>query len=132
MPGTDPSPGAALGARISAHLLATLVLAQALLAGQFLFRGWSINIHEMVGNFTFLVALAAAVFTAWARYGAATRTAAVLVVLITAQTGLGYLGRTHPEAASWHVPLGVAIFGLTVYHIMLLPRPEREPAAPSQ
>ena len=35
---------------------------------------------------------------------------------MVAQTGLGHARRTSPEAASWHVPLGVAIFGLAVAH----------------
>jgi len=43
-------------------------------------------------------------------------TAAALVVAMFVQTGLGYAGRTTAGAASWHVPLGVAIFGLAVAH----------------
>jgi hypothetical protein len=35
-------------------------------------------------------------------------------VLVTAQIGLGYAGRESAGAASWHVPNGVIIFGLTV------------------
>ena len=40
---------------------------------------------------------------------------ALLVVALFAQTGLGYVGRETAEAAAWHVPLGVAIFGFTAY-----------------
>ena len=36
-------------------------------------------------------------------------------LLMFVQTGLGYLGRDELEAAAWHVPLGVLIFGLAMW-----------------
>ena len=38
--------------------------------------------------------------------------AALLALLLFFQTGLGYVGRDSTLAASWHIPLGVAAFGL--------------------
>ena len=34
-----------------------------------------------------------------------------------AQVGLGYVGRETSQAAAWHVPTGVAIFGLACYQL---------------
>jgi hypothetical protein len=42
---------------------------------------------------------------------------------LSAQIGLGYSGRETLEAAAWHVPMGVTIFGLAVYQMTLIPRP---------
>ena len=62
------------------------------------------------------VALSAAAWpvpwpAAWHRAAVAVATLAVLVII---QLGLGYSGRDGGNAAAWHVPLGVAIFGLSV------------------
>ncbi len=97
-------------------LLITAVLIQAVLAG----RGWFldgdvIKIHGYVGNATFLLTIALAMLGL-----AATRSIrvvlplALLVILTTAQIGLGYAGRDSAAAAAWHVPNGVLIFGLSV------------------
>jgi heme A synthase len=117
------SAGAGAGlARILAHTLPSLILIQAFLAGRHLFGGWGITVHGVVGNITFAVALATLVLAWRARLRPAMTVAAVLVALITAQIGLGYGGRETAEAAAWHVPLGVAIFGLAVYQLTLIPR----------
>jgi hypothetical protein len=101
-------------------LSAALVLLQAFLAG----RGWFknpdfIDIHEVVANVVFLVVLAQAVLAAlvarrgqrgWAMFGMN----AALVVLVVAQIGLGYAGRESGEAAAWHIPNGVLLFGLSI------------------
>ena len=106
-----------------AHTLPVLILVQAFLAGRALFGGWSITVHGVVGNITFAFALATLVLAWRAGQRPATAVAAVLVVLISAQIGLGYSGRETMEAAAWHVPLGVTIFGLAVYQMTLIPRP---------
>ncbi|MGH9036204.1 MAG: hypothetical protein ACRD0O_10595 [Acidimicrobiia bacterium] len=106
-----------------AHTLPVLILVQAFLAGRALFGGWSITVHGVVGNITFAIALATLVLAWRARQQPATAVAAVLVVLLTAQIGLGYSGRETLEAAAWHVPLGVTIFGLAVYQMTVIPRP---------
>ncbi|MGH9001754.1 MAG: hypothetical protein ACRDYV_01370 [Acidimicrobiia bacterium] len=105
-----------------AHVLPVLILVQAFIAGRALFGGWSITVHGVVGNVTFLFALVTLVLTWRSGQRPATVVAAVLVALITAQIGLGYIGRESLEAAAWHVPLGVTIFGLAVYQLTLIPR----------
>lgn len=109
--------------RLLAHILPALILIQAFIAGRYLFGGWSITMHGVVGNITFLFTLATLVLAWRTGQRAATVVAAVLVALITAQIGLGYSGREAAEAAAWHVPLGVTIFGLAVYQLTLIPRP---------
>ncbi|MGH8993242.1 MAG: hypothetical protein ACRDZ7_17175 [Acidimicrobiia bacterium] len=105
-----------------AHVLPVLILVQAFIAGRALFGGWSITVHGVVGNVTFLFALVTLVLAWRSGQRPATVVAAVLVALITAQIGLGYSGRESLEAAAWHVPLGVTIFGLAVYQLTLIPR----------
>ena len=112
----QPHPALRACHRAGVHLLALLILVQAMLAGRALFGTWSITVHGVMGNVTFTVALAV---VALAFLGRAGRTAVVLAIILavvlTGQIGLGYLGRETAEAAAWHVPLGVLSFGLAVY-----------------
>ena len=107
--------------RATAFTVAVLVLVQAALAGRSLFGAWSIAVHGTVGNATYglaLVAVAAAVAGRAGRH--ATAVAVVLLVVLTAQIGLGYAGRESSEAAAWHVPLGVLAFGIAVYQLSVM------------
>src|SRR3546814_18210015 len=45
--------------------------------------------------------------------------AVALVVMTFAQVGLGYVGRDTATAAAWHIPLGVAILGVSCYQLAL-------------
>jgi hypothetical protein len=118
-----------LGAfRAVAALGAALILIQAVLAG----RGWFtdmdlIETHGIVGNVTFLVIVAQAALAVALGLRGGNRTLflllnAVMAVLVVAQIGLGYSTRDSAEAASWHVPLGVFLFGVTTYHLALASR----------
>jgi hypothetical protein len=89
-----------------AGVTVALILVQALLAG----RGWFLNhdlikIHGDVGSATFLVVVVQTIvaFVAWRR-GVRTQMAlglsAVLLVLVFAQIGLGFGGRTSGDAAA--------------------------------
>jgi hypothetical protein len=114
--------------RIAAILMVALVLVQAFLAG----RGWFvdpdyIDVHEVVANVVFLNALALLGLAIAIGAPATWRIAliapnALLVVLVVAQIGLGYGGRESSEAAAWHIPNGVLIFGLSVFLLSLVPR----------
>jgi hypothetical protein len=114
--------------RIAAILMVALVLVQAFLAG----RGWFvdpdyIDVHEVVANLVLLLALALVGLAIALGAPATWRIAliapnVVLVVLVVAQIGLGYGGRESSEAAAWHIPNGVLIFGLSVFILSLLPR----------
>lgn len=110
-------------------LIPAVILVQALLAG----RGWFVDpalfeLHGALGNATLLLAVVAAA-VAWA--ARTSRTGAVLASLtvlgLIAQIGLGYAGRRSgiPEASAVHVPLGVALLGLSVAAAMLIGRDER-------
>ena len=102
--------------RAGVHLLALLILVQAMLAGRALFGTWSITVHGVTGNVTFTVALAVGALAFLGRAGrTAVLLALILAAVLTLQIGLGYLGRETAEAAAWHVPLGVLSFGLAVY-----------------
>ena len=108
------------GYRALAGVLALLVLVQAWMAGHSnrLFGDVDIVAHGIVGNVSYLIAVGALVLTIVARANKATvGVAAAIVVLMTVQIGLGYSGRESADAAAWHVPNGVAIFGLAIYQV---------------
>ncbi len=108
------------GYRALAGLLAVLVLVQAWMAGNSsrLFGDLDIVAHGIVGNVSYLIAVGVLVLTIVARANKASiGVAAAVVVLMTVQIALGYSGRDSNDAAAWHVPNGVAIFGLAVYQV---------------
>jgi len=106
----------------AAAILAVLVLVQAGLAGQFLTGSGGRGTHRLIGEALGLVALVVA--------GMGYRLRAVdrdrwwlgvaLVVMVVAQTGLGFAGRDSTTAAAFHVPVGVATFGAAL--VAALPR----------
>lgn len=101
--------------------LVVLVLFQAVIAGQALFGGWAIDLHGWVGNGSFALGVVLVVLALRSGVGrSGTLVAGALAVAMFVQTGLGYAGRTALGAASWHVPLGVAVFGLAAVHATLL------------
>ena len=114
--------------RAVAYLLAAAVLVQAVVAGQAVFGDWDIEVHGWMGNGSFVLGLVLLGLAVASRAGRVpVTTAAALVAAMFVQVGLGYAGRTALGAASWHIPLGVAIFGLSVYNLTLVnsirPRP---------
>lgn len=114
-------------ASAGAQLLAALVLVQAFLAGRYLFGAWTITVHGVIGNVVFALAVVVAGAYTFGRARPSTIVEAwVLVALVTAQIGLGYSSRTSVDAAAWHIPLGVAAFGLVIH---LATRPAVAPEA---
>lgn len=106
--------------RIAAGTLTVLVLAQAVIAGHALFGDWEIMLHGFLGNASFAVGVIMVALSIASRAGpAAVALAGTLALAMFAQVGLGYVGRTSLSAASWHVPLGVTIFGLATCNAML-------------
>lgn len=108
--------------RVLAGLIAVLVLVQAWMAGHSdrLFGDLSIVAHGIVGNISYLFAVGALVVAIVARANkVAVGVATAIVVLMTIQIGLGYTGRDPDsrEAAAWHIPIGVTIFGLAVHQV---------------
>jgi hypothetical protein len=99
----------------STALVVVLVLVQAGIAGQFLFGDADIRVHGYIGNASFAIAVVAAGLAFFARVpGWLMLSSFVLVLALFSQTGLGYVGRDSAAAASWHVLLGVASFGVSV------------------
>ena len=99
-------------------LLALLILIQAVLAGRGWFKDFDlIETHGIVGNITFLAAVATAGLAFMVgipgRLGRQLLALSVIIALLTImQIGLGYSTRDSAEAAVWHIPLGVLLFGL--------------------
>ena len=118
-----------------AAVTAILLLVQAVLAGRGMFADPGlIETHGVVGNVTFLAVLALVALAYIAgRRGALGRRelglSVLLLVLVIAQLGLGYAGRESNTAASWHVPNGVLIFGMTAALLVSALARRRAPAA---
>ncbi len=109
--------------RLVVWAIPILVLAQAALAGQHLFDAQSITLHGVLGNVTFALTVVGVVLVVVRRQPAIVFALAVaLVALSFAQVGLGYVGRETLAAASWHIPVGVAIFGLSTYQLAVVTR----------
>ena len=113
--------------RIVAAAFAVLVLLQAILAGQFLNSTENLrSVHRVVGEAMGFVALGV-VWSALAMRRASAwhwRGSVALILLTSAQTGLGFAGRDVPAAAALHIPLGVVLFGLGVA-LAVVPGPSR-------
>lgn len=93
---------------------------QAVIAGQHIFGSWGIGAHAALGNAAFTVAVFLAV-VAWAKLdrGPLRLVAIAIVVLLTAQIGLGDSTRDSDSAAALHIPLGVAVFGAVLYQLLV-------------
>lgn len=108
--------------RVLAGVLALGILVQAVLAGQSnrLFGSIEIEVHAAVGNVILLVAVAQLALVLLARRsGHRIVVVAGFVVAVVGQIGLGYAAREVLGPAAWHVPLGVALFGLSVWNLAL-------------
>lgn len=117
----SPAPNVGRAHRSVAVVLAVLVLVQAVVAGQAIFGSWDIEVHGWLGNASFLAGLLLVVLAVRGGGGRVVVVLAVaLAVALFVQIGLGYAGRTALAAASVHVPLGVAIFGLSVANVLLV------------
>jgi hypothetical protein len=116
-------PGLAKAHIALAYLMPVLVLVQAALAGRHLFEGSSISVHGVLGELTFALTVVGLVLAVVRRCdGVVFAVAVALMALAFAQVGLGFVGRDTAAAAAWHIPTGVAIFGLTTYQLALLTR----------
>jgi hypothetical protein len=121
--GRRDDPGALLPAyRWLATLFAVLVVVQAFLGTRGYFADQDlINLHEMLANAMFLIAIGTAVlaYLLYTRGAATMRDVAlngVLVLLTVAQIGLGYSTRGEDNFAttvSLHVPNGVLMMGVS-------------------
>jgi hypothetical protein len=123
---------------VMAWLVTLGVMAQAVLAGQAWFVSPALfGLHGGIGHGVLLLSVLLATLAWLAKAPRGTAVLATLtVVALVGQTGLGYAGRRGElaVASAAHVPLGVAILGLTVAVAVLLTararaeRSERETA----
>jgi hypothetical protein len=105
--------------RAGAAALVVLVAAQAVIAGQHLFGDWGIGVHAALGNAAFAIAALTAGVAIFKLDSPALRIVGVLmVVLLSAQIGLGYSARDSESASAIHIPLGVAAFGALTYQLL--------------
>ncbi len=104
------------------------ILMFAMLAVQPALGGWgwfrdrtAIDIHAMVANTMFLVAvimLVLALIAGFTQRALIAGGSGLLVVMIIAQMGLGYGSRGRPEIAALHIPMGVFTFGVGLLLMM--------------
>jgi hypothetical protein len=112
------------------------ILIQAFFAGRGLFLDNDlIDVHGVLGNVTLLLVIVQAALVLFAGLRGSTRiplivVSVLLVVLVIVQIALGYSGRDGGQAAAWHVPNGVLVFGLSLGVNGLINRYRRESAAP--
>ena len=105
--------------RAGAAVLVALVAAQAVIAGQHLFGDSGIGAHAALGNAAFAIAALTAAVAIFKLNSPALRVVGVLVVvLLSAQIGLGYSARDSENAAALHIPLGLAAFGALTYQLL--------------
>ena len=102
-----------------AGITAALVLVQALLIGQALYVNGmtTVALHGWLGTGSFAAAIILAVLSLVAvRRKEVSRLTLglglMIVLLMVAQLGLGYVGRRNGQAAALHIPNGVLITGL--------------------
>jgi len=105
---------------------AIIVLIMALLGGRFFVEPDVIDVHGYIGNLFFVLVMVQAGLLVMAGISgglgkALVGLAAVSVLLVIGQLGLGYSGRESATALSFHIPNGVLIFGLSVAIVSQLP-----------
>jgi hypothetical protein len=121
-PDATGNDGLITGLKITSIVLVLGVLLQAWLGSSGFFQGNPdrIDIHEMVANGLFLIALAQLVIAFLAyRKGAATMmvvgVAALSLLSLVAQIGLGYGSRDSADALVWHLPNGVLLMAINAW-----------------
>ena len=111
-------PGVVRALRVVAPLVVLSVLVQAVFAGRGLFLDTdNLTIHGGIGNLTLLLVALQAGLVLFAGFRGRARAvlagaSLTLLALVVVQLGLGYSGRDGGQAAAWHVPNGVLIFGI--------------------
>lgn len=118
---TTGRPGLLTAYRVLAGLCVLIVLVQAALAGRHLSLGAGIELHGILGNVVFTLAVVMVVLSFLTQTrGVVVGHAVAFAALCFAQVGLGYVGRDTAEAAAWHIPNGVLLMGLAVAHLSLI------------
>ena len=128
-------PTAGLGAGGSAAFALTIiigagVLVESVLAGVFVggHHPHAVDMHQLVGPLMVLPAIAAAVMIRVRLRGTpngrrAFRTGVGITAALIVETALGLASDDHPGILAFHVPVGVALFGLLAYQLQVLRHP---------
>lgn len=125
VPTTTGRPGLLTAYRVMAGLSVLIVLVQAALAGRNINLGAGIELHGILGNIVFTLAVVMVVLSFLTQTrGVVVGHAVAFAALCFVQVGLGYVGRETAQAAAWHIPNGVLLMGLAVAHLSLI-RPAR-------
>jgi hypothetical protein len=99
-------------------LMFALVALQPLIGGWVLYRDRGVlDLHAMIANTTFLIAVLLVALSLTSGFNHRSWIAGwsiALVVMITAQMGLGYGAEGRPTIAALHIPVGVFIFGTSL------------------
>jgi hypothetical protein len=103
-----------------------LVLIMAILGGRFFVSPSIIDIHGYIGNFIFLLVVGFAGLLYMSKPGGPLGKillglSLLTVVMVIGQIGLGYSTRTSIDALTFHIPLGVLIFGMSAAILAQLP-----------
>lgn len=135
---TDPQatrPRVVLALRIIGPLITLAILIQALFAGRGLFIDRdNIDIHGGIGNLTVLLVVAQFVLVLFAGFRGRARSAMIgatllLLILVIVQYVLGLSSEDSTNAAAWHIPNGVLVFGISIGVTSLLARFRNDPGS---
>jgi hypothetical protein len=116
------------GYAVTAWLFVLSVLLQAYLAGRGLYPSLDrdyFDVHEIVANVVFLLAVAQIVLAFLATKGSRQRglllgLTGLVLVLTVAQIGIGYGIEDELDLGGWHIANGVLIMGLGAAHGVLV------------
>lgn len=99
-------------------LMFGLVSVQPILGGWLLYRDrGAIDLHAVVANGIFVIAVLLVALSLTSGFSRKLRMAGwsiAMLVMITAQMGLGYGAEGRPTVAALHIPVGVFIFGASL------------------
>jgi len=103
-----------------------IILIMAILGGRFFISPTIIEIHGYIGNLLFMMVVGQAGLVFVSKLGGplgkvVLGLSVLAVLLVVAQIGLGYSGRTSVTALSLHIPNGVLIFGVSAAILAQLP-----------
>ena len=102
------------------------ILIMAILGGRFFISPDIIDIHGYIGNFVFLLVIGFAGLLYLSKPGGPLGKvllglSLLTVLLVIGQIGLGYSSRTSVDALTFHIPVGVLIFGISAAILAQLP-----------
>ena len=107
---------------VLAGLVVVGIFIQAVLAGQHLVYGSSIELHGFVGSAVFVFQAIIVIVLFMERASMELKVTAIVIIgLLFAQIGLGYASRTGGSSlVVTHIPLGITLFGASTWQLAIL------------